>query len=453
MHMMPTSNIRVRFPPSPTGYCHVGTARMALVNYLFARKNGGSIVFRSEDTDKVRSTREFEDDILEQLRWLGLSWEIFYRSTEVLDRHVSEMQKLIDQKKAYISTEESKKEPDVMVDVVRLRNASKIVTFSDVVRGDISVDTSDLGDFIIGRSLRDPLYNFAVVVDDAADRITHVIRGEDHISNTPRQILIQEALGYSRPIYAHFPLHLAPDRSKLSKRKGEVAVRAYREQGYLPEALANYLSILGWTLPSEREVLSLPEMIDEFELQDLHKSGAVFDIEKLRWFNRQYLDHMDIDAFTAYAENSLAGVLQARDIPSTPHALKAIMPVLKERIHCTADIESMVGAGELDFFFVSPILESARIPEKNSNASDARRHLAWLSEALTLLHENDWSYDAIKNTTWTYACQEGRGNVLWPLRYALSGREKSPDPFIIASTIGKDETLMRIAAALQVLVV
>ena len=283
------SSVRVRFPPSPTGLCHVGTARMAVLNYLFAKKNGGTIFFRSEDTDKERSKPEYEEDIKEQLMWLGLSWDEFSRTSELVAVHSAAMQKLVDEDKAYISKEESTKEPGKTVEIVRLRNPGKIVTFADEIRGEITFDTTELKDFALGRAIDDPLFHFAVVVDDATQGITHVIRGEDHISNTPRQILIQEALGYSRPVYAHYPLLLGADRSKLSKRMGDVAVRSYREMGFLPQALLNYIANVGWTPPSGKEILSLEEMVQEFELKDLHKSGAVFDMEKLRWYNRHYL--------------------------------------------------------------------------------------------------------------------------------------------------------------------
>ena len=194
------ASIRVRFPPSPTGLCHVGTARMAMVNYLFARRRGGTIIFRSEDTDKERSRKEYEDDIIEQLHWLGLDWDEFARTSERVARHKEAMTQLVADNKAYVSKEESTKEPGTFVEVVRLRNPGRSITFSDEIRGDITFDTTELGDFVIGRRIDDPLYHLAVVVDDSDMAITHVIRGEEHISNTPRQILIQEACGFSRPI-------------------------------------------------------------------------------------------------------------------------------------------------------------------------------------------------------------------------------------------------------------
>jgi glutamyl-tRNA synthetase len=424
---------------------------MAILNFLFARKHGGEIVFRSEDTDRARSTREFEEDILDSLRWLGLSWDEFYRQSERAPIHRARLETLIAEDKAYLSTEESKQEPGNMVTVVRLRNPGKTVTFHDLVRGEITFDTTELGDFAIARSIDDPLYHFAVVVDDAEMGITHVIRGEDHISNTPRHILIQEALGYPRPHYAHFPLHLAADRSKLSKRKGDVAVRSYREKGYLPDALCNYLAVLGWTPPSGREILSKEQMMAEFELTDLHKSGAVFDLEKLRWFNRQYLHAMDDASFATYMLDALKARLGARPITWDERVGEALLPLLRERVSVADELDALVTEGEFDYFFVDPFPEAARIPDKKSDPEDARRHLAHARSVFAELPSSEWNAESLKSALWEYANAEGRGAVLWPLRYSLSGREKSPDPFMIASAIGKEAALRRIEHALLTL--
>lgn len=451
--MNSADTVRVRFPPSPTGWCHVGTARMAVINFLFARKRGGTIVFRSEDTDRERSKPEFEQDIKEQLTWLGLGWDEFYRTSELVVSHQTAMQKLIDEDKAYVSTEESKKEPGVMMQVVRLRNSGKKVTFTDVIRGDITFDTTELGDFAIGRALDDPLYHLAVVVDDQAHGITHVIRGDDHISNTPRQILIQEALGYARPIYAHYPLHLGADRSKLSKRTGDVAVKSYREKGYLPEALLNYIATLGWTPPSGKEILSLDEMMSEFELTDLHKSGAVFDIEKLRWYNRQYLLALSGPDFDEYCMTALKAAVDGRGLPWGEGIARTIMPVIRERVSVSADVAEMAQAGELDLFFADPQVDPVKLPEKKSTAADARRHMQHALAELSNMNDAGWNEPTIKAALWDYATREGRGAVLWPLRYALSGRDKSPDPFTIAGAIGKEATLRRITNALAKLAV
>src|SRR3989344_2338687 len=369
------SNIRVRFPPSPTGYCHVGTARMAILNFLFARKHGGVIIFRSEDTDKERSKREYEEDIVEQLHWLGLSWDEFYRTTELVGTHTKALQKLIDEDKAYLSEEESKKEPGTMVRVVRMRNPGKVITFTDAIRGEITFDTTELKDFTVARAIDDPLYNFAVVVDDGEMGITHVVRGEDHISNTPRQILIQEALGYPRPEYAHYPLHLGADKSKLSKRTGDVAVKSYRERGFLPEALLNYIALLGWTPLSEREIMSLEEMIREFELSDVHKSGAVFDIEKLNWYNRQYLQVMPATDFALESNKVLKASFDTRSIPWDEARATGLAPLIRDRLAVWADLRALADEGEFDFFFMDPKLDATRIAQKGVSAEDNARHL------------------------------------------------------------------------------
>ena len=443
-------SIRVRFPPSPTGLCHVGTARMAILNYLFARKHGGVIIFRSEDTDKERSTKEFEEDVVEQLHWLGLEWDEFYRDTELIDRHKEALTRLIADDKAYVSEEEGKKEAGTVVRVVRFRNPGREVTFNDVIRGDISFDTTELGDFVIARSIDEPLYNFSVVVNDGTMNITHVIRGEDHISNTPRQILIQEALGYPRPIYAHYPLFLGTDRSKLSKRTGDVAVKSYREQGFLPEALLNYIAILGWTPPSEQEVMGREEMIEEFDLKDLHKSGAVFDIEKLRWYNRHYLQAMPADLFEAEAGKILKESLKGRNIPFDPSIAASLVPVVRERIAVWEDLRIHAQEGEYDFFFADPASEPSRIAQKGVSAEDTVRHLKSVKTLLSEIPADAYSDpEQIKSAVWEYAGAEGRAAVLWPLRYALTGRERSPDPFEVAHIIGKEATLRRVDFALS----
>lgn len=446
------STVRVRFPPSPTGFCHVGTARMALLNYLYARKHGGTIVFRSEDTDRERSTKEYEEDIKENLSWLGLGWDEFIRQSERVDSHKAAIQRLIAENKAYLSDEESKKDPSLRVQPVRLRNPGTSITFTDVVRGNITFDTTELGDFVIARAIDDPLYHLAVVVDDAEMSITHVIRGEDHISNTPRQILIQEALGYTRPQYAHYPLFLGADKSKLSKRTGDVAIRDYRAAGFLPEALLNFIGTLGWTPPSEREILSLEEMTQEFELTDLHKSGAVFDLDKLRWYNRQYLGELLPEQFTHYALPRLRSAIAVRGLAWSEARAEKLLPVIRERINVADEIEAMAEIGEFDFAFGEPALNAALIPQKGGDAATAATHLHRIHELWTTIPAESYTdSERLKESVWEYASAEGRGPVLWPLRYSLSGREKSPDPFMIASILGKETSLQRIQAGISAL--
>lgn len=447
------SDVRVRFPPSPTGFCHVGTARMAILNYLFAKKNGGTIVFRSEDTDRERSKPEFEEDIKDQLTWLGLSWDVFERQSERASIHAEALKRLIAEDKAYVSEEPSKNDANVMVRVVRLRNPGTVITFTDLIRGDITFDTTELKDFVIARSETDPLYHFAVVMDDHDMGITHVIRGEDHISNTPRQILIQEALGFPRPQYAHYPLHLGADKSKLSKRTGDVAVKSYREKGFLAPALLNYIAILGWTPPSEREILTLGDMIAEFEISQLHKSGAVFDMEKLRWYNRQYLLALPEGEFATAALGTLRSALEERSVAWDESVGEKLLPILKERVHVWDDIREQVTEGEYDYFFADPNPDAASIPQKGNDSATAHKHLGFAYEALHKLDSESFNDPSrLKDVMWGYATAEGRGSVLWPLRFSLSGRAKSPDPFIIASLIGKDAVIRRIESARSKLV-
>ena len=271
--------------PSPTGNFHVGSVRTALFNFLFARKNTGKFILRIEDTDKQRSKKEFEDDILKSLKWLGLKYDECYRQSERGEVYKSYIKKMLENGTAFESEEEEKK-------VIRFKNPNKKVKFNDLVRGEIEFDTTELKDFVIAKSVDEPLYHLAVVIDDFESGITHVIRGEDHISNTPRQILIQEAIGATRPIYAHLPLILAPDRSKLSKRKhGEsVSLDYYRNKGYSPEAIINYLALLGWNPGTEQEIFTLDELIKVFDLSRVHKGGAIFDEKKLAWVNRQHFN-------------------------------------------------------------------------------------------------------------------------------------------------------------------
>ena len=252
-----------RIPPSPTGHLHIGTARTALFNYLFAKHHGGTMVFRSEDTDKARSTKEFEQEIIDGLHWLGLSWDndTIVRQSERAPLYREYLEKMIAAGTAYLSEEEAKNTPGQMVTVVRLKNPNKVITFNDLVRGDITFDTTELGDLVIARNIDDALYHFTVVVDDFEMGVTHVLRGEDHISNTPRQILIQEAIGAPRPMYAHLPLILATDRSKMSKRHGAVSLNHYQKEGFTKEAILNYLALLGWNPGTEQEVFTLDELV------------------------------------------------------------------------------------------------------------------------------------------------------------------------------------------------
>lgn len=439
-------NVRVRIAPSPTGPLHVGTARVALFNWLFARKHQGTYIVRIEDTDKERSKPEYEADMRDGLLWLGLAPDETYRQSDLLPDHHRAIQELIAKDRAYVSKELAKDDSGREVEVVRLRNPNTTITFTDLIRGDISFDTTELGDFVIARSVDEPLYHLAVVVDDANEGITHVIRGEDHISNTPRQILIQEALGLPRPAYAHLPLVLAPDKSKLSKRKhADIAtVTRFREDGFLPDALINFVALLGWNPGTEQELFSREELIELFSFEQVQKGGAVFNREKLLWFNREYLQQETDDSFL----RALSGRLPGKD----EAVLKRLIPIARERVSVWSDLDAMVRDGELEYFFEAPVVEPSALVWKKSTVEDAKRHLEMLKELLTEAPEGSYeTSEAIKEMLWSYAEKHGKGDVLWPLRYALTGKEKSPDPFTLLSILGKSESLSRITAAVHML--
>lgn len=432
------SKVVTRFPPSPTGYFHIGSARTALFNYLFTAHHGGIMYLRFEDTDKARSKKEYEDDILAGLEWLGISYTKAepLRQSERLDAYRTYLHALIEQGAAY----EAEEAENGKGRIVRFKNPNTRITFADLIRGEVSFDTTELKDFIIARNLDDPLYHMAVVADDHDTGVTHIIRGEDHISNTQRQILILEALGFERPIYAHIPLILAPDKTKLSKRHGAASVNDYRQLGYEPDALVNYLALLGWTPPSGKEKLSREELIAEFDIKTVHKSGAVFDIEKFKWLNRQYILETSDERIRAEAE---------RRIPhKNPAIIAKLVPFIRERINIWADIDTMAGSGEFAYFFEEPELDANKIAEKGSDAIAAGRHLEELRKLLEALPSSgDIQAMQVKEAVWDYAEKEGRGAVLWPLRYSLTGREKSPDPFVVAAIIGRDGVLRRLDAA------
>ncbi len=326
--------VRTRFAPSPTGYLHLGNARTAIFSYLFARHHGGEFILRIEDTDRERSRREYEEMLLKDLEWLGLEWDSFYRQSERFGIYREYAERLLESGHAYpcfCTPEELEREREsaqrkgvayrysgrcrdlTEEERERLKGEGRAyalrfrvpdgrtVVFEDLVKGHISINVDDFGDFVIVRSDGSPTYNFVVVVDDALMGVTHVVRGEDHIPNTPKQILIYEALGFRVPEFAHLPVILGEDRSKLSKRHGAVSVMVYREEGFLPEALFNYLCLLGWSPPgTDREIFTKEELVKLFELKDVNSAPAVFNREKLRWMNGVYIREV-VDLSRLYA--------------------------------------------------------------------------------------------------------------------------------------------------------
>ncbi len=423
----------VRFAPSPTGPFHMGSARTALYNYLFAKKEGGKMLLRIEDTDKERSKKEFEDEIYDSLKWLGLDWEgEVLRSSERIGIYKAKLQELIQNGHAYLSQETEGNSREV----VRFRNPGGKIKFDDLIRGEIEEDVSDLKDFVIAKSLEEPLYHLAVVVDDMSSGVTHIIRGEDHISNTARQILISRALGKKEDFkYAHLPLVLAEDKSKLSKRKhGEsVSLKYYRDRGYEPEAILNFLALIGWNPGGEEEIFGLEQLVKIFDLKKVQKKGGVFGVTKLRWVNKEHLK-LQKDATGKAIEEKLNEVFLGKIIHPK------LIETLFERIEVISDMNKLTEDGELEYFFNRPEIDESKICWKNQSKEDAKEKLEKVLEILTN-----------KEEIMRYAEGKGKGQVLWPLRYALSGKEKSPDPFTLLDILGTPESKERINKVIELL--
>ncbi len=435
------SEVVTRIAPSPTGEMHIGTVRTALFSYLYAKKNNGKFLVRIEDTDTSRNRADWTEMIWRDFAWCGLVADKKYIQSEHLARHTELLQKLIAENKAYVSKEPSHDDPSTQVEVIRLRNQNKVVTFNDEIHGEIKVDTTDLGDFVIARSLTAPLYHFAVVVDDADAGVTHVLRGEDILSSTPRQILIQEALGFSRPVYVHLPLILGKDKKKLSKRKQVVSLDSYRNEGFIPAGIVNYLALLGWNPKTDEEIFTMDELISRFSFEGLQQSGAVFDDVKLKWFNREHMLRMSTEDFWLYAKPFLR-----EDVISfieRAGRVAEFVAVLRERASTFGEIKASCEVGEYDFYPTAPNFDRELITSK-SDAESARDVITSLIDLLDKIDIKQWNKDSVKEALMPYADQTGRTIVLWPLRTILSGRERSPDPFTIAGIIGKDETISRL---------
>lgn len=440
--------IVVRIPPSPTGFFHVGRARTALFNFLFAKKNGGKIVFRIEDTDKERSKKEYEEDIVESLKWLGIKYDDGpIRQSERGEVYSKYIQKMLDNGTAYVSKETE----GANTEVIRFKNPNKKITFTDLIRGDITVDTTDLENFVIARNVNDPLYHLTVVVDDFEMGVTHVIRGDDGIANTPRQILIQEAIGAPRPIYAHVPLILAPDKSKMSARHGATSLRDFREAGYLPEAFVNFLALLGFNPGGEKEIYTLPELISVFDIERVQKGGAVFNTEKLDWINKEHMKLLPIGDRNKFIQERIFKLFPENKKTSDEKYMSKVYSVIFEHISKWSDIDKLVGEGEFSYFFHTPQYSKEMLLWKGQgNFEETKAHLEWIKNTLEKSSEFN-SADDVKSMVFDYATLKGRGNVLWPLRVSLSGREKSPDPFTLAFILGKSETIERIDNALKII--
>jgi glutamyl-tRNA synthetase len=482
--------IRVRMAPSPTGPLHLGTARTSLYNHLFARHVGGTYVLRIEDTDAARGSDEFERDIIENLHWLGITWDEGpqvaggeeigpygpYRQSQRLGLYAAEAERLLASGQAfrcYCTPEEldavrreqeARKEPpryngrcrnltdaerdaferEARPAAIRFRVPDELVAFDDLIRGRVEIAAEALGgDRVIVRSDGSPLYHFVVVVDDAAMHISHVIRGEDHLSNTPLHVLLFRALGHEVPVFAHIPLILNADRSKMSKRKSQTAITAYREQGYLPEAMVNFLAFLGWSPGTEEEIFTLKELAERFEIEHVHKGGAVFDKDRLDYLNGVYIRSLTDEQLAVRLRPYVPEALDDR-------GLVAVIPLIKERMVRLAD------AGELVGFLIESDSEVAErygpddlLPSRADAAATAEA-LARAREELAALADGDFSAGELEPRLRSAAdaIDWKAGDFFKPLRVAITGRTVSPPLFGSMELLGRERCLERIDSAI-----
>jgi glutamyl-tRNA synthetase len=443
------SPMRVRFPPSPTGALHIGNARTALYNWLLARGQGGQLVLRIEDTDRERSTPENVQTIFDALEWLGIDWDEgpIYQ-TQNADRHREVVEQLLDSGHAYRSTagpDEVKafkeqhgnrgfRGEDEGTGAVRLRVPDEGVTVvNDVIRGESGFENALLDDLVIARADGTPVYHLAVVVDDADAGITHVVRGADHYSNTPKHMLIQQAMGAPTPIYGHLPLLHGPDGKKLSKRHGATSVQDLRDAGYLAEAVINYLALLGWGYDEETTFHSIEELQQRFRLERVSKSPAVFDEQKLRWMNGRYLRELDVDDLTSRLE-----ALTGRS------GLRGAVEIAQDKISTLGEFWPLTR-----FFFDGPA-DDPQAREKVLEAPGAKDALSAARAALADVPA-PWSQESVESALGEVADRLGvkRKQVFQPLRVAVTGTTVSPGIFETVALLGRDETLARVDHALN----
>jgi len=489
--------VRTRFAPSPTGFLHIGSARTALFNYIFAKKSKGSFILRVEDTDVERSKPEFEQDIIDNLKWLGIeSDEDIYRQSERGDIYTKYLKKLLEQNKTYycfcseeeledqrqeqmsrglppryngkclqLSSKQVKKNlADGKKSIIRFKMPAQKIVFNDLVRGKVEFDSSLIGDVVIAKDLNDPLYNFAVVVDDFEMKISHVIRGEDLLPNAPIQILLQKALGFSQPEYAHLPLILGPDKSKLSKRHGAVSMAEYKKQGYLSETIINFLAFLGWNPGTEREIFSFASLIKEFSIERVQKPGAIFNIKRLDFLNGFYIRQKSLEKLTelcipylvqegllepvfitesyppAYGGMSISQkykIIETKEEVNLDY-LKKVVAVYQERLKKLSEITELT-----NFFFKDKLVyDRGLLIWKNMTEKEVK---ASLDKTIDVLSKIDkWDRNNIEKSL---ISKGDRGEALWPFRAALTGKKASAGPFEIAEILGKEKTLKRLQDA------
>ena len=466
---------RVRFAPSPTGQLHLGGARTALFNWLFARKFGGKFFLRVEDTDKLRSKQEFTDQICDSLKWLGLDWdeEIVYQSTRN-ELYKSAIEKLLETGKAYrcfcskekIAEERKQAEmsgsgyyysgtcrnlDEKLVQAkidngksfsVRILVPEGYTEFDDSIYGNIRVNNKEIDDFIIARTDGSPVYNLVVALDDNDMEITHIIRGEDHISNTPKQLMIYKALNYPIPEFAHLPMILGPDKKRLSKRHGATGVQEYRDQGYLASALINYLALLGWNPGTEQEVFTLDELIKQFSIERVQKKSAVFDEKKLQWMSGQHIYKKSASEILNSIRFNDPDWRKSDD----EHYVLKVIELMKERVKSLRDMREMT-----EMFFDDPQEydeKALRKKWKDNSINDLVTKFERSLEKIEL-----WDAEQIEIVLRNLAKRENisAGEIIHPTRLALSGIGSGPSLFAMMELLGKETCLRRLQKANKIL--
>lgn len=468
--------VRVRMAPGPTGNLHVGTARAALFNWLYARHNDGTFIVRIDDTDRERSSKKFEDEILASLRWLGLDWDEgvgvggphgTYRQSDRFDRYRDVATELVASGAAYFderSAEEldelrkqaqsegkhpghyiRRPETEANVGVIRLSiPQGESIVFDDMVRGSMSFEPQDVDDFVILRSNGTPTYHLASTVDDVDYKITHVARGEDLLPSTPKHILLSRGMGHNEPIYAHLPLLFGTDGKKLSKRRGDTALIEYRDHGYLPDAVFNYLAILGWSPDADTTIFTREAAVAAFDLANVNKNPAAFDPEKLAWMNGEYIRAMDSEGFNEMARPHVEEAV-GRGLSDTDWArFEEIAPLVQERTHL------MPEAGEQVVFLFNDI---EGYDERSWNKVMTKDGVAEVLDGtrLALSELDDWSTGAIEVAlrSMIEGMAIGVGKALQPIRVAVTGSSVSPPLFESLAVLGREATLERISRAQQ----
>ncbi len=473
------SKIVTRFAPSPTGFMHIGGLRTALFAWLLARKEGGTFILRIEDTDKEREVPGSIAHIQETLKWLGLDWDYgpdkenpfgSAIQSERLQTYRDMAELLIKKGHAYpdpYSAEEvdafrkkaqSERRPFLFREhrpvnpgtwdgkrPLRFRVPEvKRMKWHDEVRGNLEAGEEALDDFILIKADGYPTYNFAHIVDDYNMSVTHIMRADEFISSTPKFLSLYQALGIAVPALVTLPPILREDKTKkLGKRDGAKDVLEYRTEGYLPEAMINFLAFIGWNPGTEQELFTRDELVRTFSVEGIQTHGAILNEEKLKWFNREYLLKLPHELFAENAKAFFDERFQAK-----PDLLAQLIPLARDRAHTFGDIKEQCASGEYDYFLHSPQHIGEILIPKKSTLEETRTHLKQIYNLLSQT-EDTWTPETVKNAVWGYAEEKGRGMVLWPLRVALTGREKSPDPFTVASILGKQETLQRVENAQQ----